>query len=150
MITDPSRLLPAHYKHRIKCASYLEDVVDPDRLQGTIDYIISNLHGYNYDAIAFRGLSGMLVAPIVALKLHKTILAVRKSDEDNHSGRMVEGDYNARRYVIIDDIVSSGQTVRDIVELVAKAIPDAECIGVLQYLRWADRGLLSVKSLGIR
>jgi len=89
---------------------------------------------HEFDAIAFRGLSGALLAPIVALQMGKTLIAVRKG-ESTHSSRDVEGDYGARRYVIIDDIVSSGDTVRAIIADIKTENPEAYCIGVYQYLR---------------
>jgi len=132
MITDTARLLTA-YKHDIRCAGHLERGLDPAKRRETVEIIAQILRHYEFDAIAFRGLSGALFAPTVAMLLDKSLLAVRKG-EDCHSSRTVEGDYAALTYVILDDMVSSGETIRVIVEDIKKVMPWAECVGVLQYL----------------
>jgi adenine/guanine phosphoribosyltransferase-like PRPP-binding protein len=141
--TDPTRMLPpgptrlmlnAAHEHKIKCASYLTYALKPELRRGTVFHIIRIFKYFDFDAIAFRGLSGALVAPIVAMEMDKTLLAVRKTIEDCHSGLMVEGDYAARRYLILDDMISTGQTVHDIIKEIRIAIPYAKCLGVLPYL----------------
>ncbi len=82
-----------------------------------------------FDAIAFRGLSGAVVAPLVALKLRKTLIAVRKTK--SHGLGPVAGDLAARSYIIVDDLISSGTTVRKIVK--ALKCREAECKGVVLY-----------------
>jgi len=132
IITDPSRLLTAR-KHIIKSAGHLEKGLDPTKRQETVQICVNILKHYEFDAIAFRGLSGALFAPTVAMLMDKSLLAVRK-DEQSHSFRMVEGDHAAGRYVILDDFISSGETVRNIVEEIHNVMPWAQCIGILQYL----------------
>ena len=130
----PERLaLKARHEHNIVSACYLVSVLDPHARRVLVKDVIEALRPIEFDAIAFRGLSGALVAPIVAYELDKTLLAVRKG-ESNHSGHLVEGDYNARRYVIIDDIISSGDTVSAIHAAVAALVPGAKCVGVIRYL----------------
>ena len=118
---------------KIECATYLKDTLEPRLRRELIDRIKHRLSPHNFDAIAFRGLSGALVAPIVALEMEKTLLAVRKKGDSNHSGRVVEGDYGARRYIILDDFQATGDTVRAIRTAIASAVPSAECIGLYEY-----------------
>lgn len=121
----------------------------PDSLRRVLPNIIRVLSYYSFDAIAFRGLSGSLVAPIVAHMMDKTLLAVRKG-EQCHSVHMVEGDHNARRYVILDDFISSGTTVREILKWVGREIPHARCIGALEYCYVNDNSeSLTTDSYGI-
>lgn len=134
MITDPTRLLQEGYEHDIQCAGHLERGLDPDLRRQTVEDVIRILRPLDFDAIAFRGLSGALIAPTVAMLMGKTLLAVRKPEEQRHSYRMVEGDYAARRYVIIDDMVSSGDTLRAIWSEINRVMPHAECIGHLPYM----------------
>ena len=47
--------------------------------------------GIECDAIAFRGMSGALVGPMVALELGKEFIMVRKRNANSHSSYMVEG-----------------------------------------------------------
>ncbi len=59
------------------------------------------LRNYDFDAVAFRGMSGAILAPILALRLGKTMIMVRKPGAYCHSDYRVEGDLGARRYVIV-------------------------------------------------
>jgi adenine/guanine phosphoribosyltransferase-like PRPP-binding protein len=110
---------------------YLRELLPTDRLRATVDEVAAVLQQYDFDAIAFRGMSGALLAPPLALKLDKSLLMVRKEDVNSHSGYPVEGDLAAMRYVIVDDVVDSGLTLKKIVQRVAKFAPQAECIGYL-------------------
>jgi orotate phosphoribosyltransferase len=67
-----------------------------------------------FDRIAFRGLSGALVAPLVAVKMQRGLIAVRKGEHCH--GASVEGvpPNETTRYIILDDFVSSGETVDQI------------------------------------
>ena len=106
-----------------------------DLLRETVADCIDILRRYEFDALAFRGQSGSLIAPVLALALDKTMLMVRKNMTDCHSGQIVEGDLGAQRYIIIDDLISSGKTVTTIVEEIAKVARKAVCLGVLEYTR---------------
>jgi len=70
-----------------------------------------------FDAIAFRGMSGAMVAPILAHLLGKTLIMVRKG-ENCHSCHGVEGDAGADSYIIVDDFLSTGDTIEQIVTAV--------------------------------
>lgn len=85
-----------------------------------------------FDAIAFCGMSGALIGPSLALALNKNLLMVRKvEDTHNHSKRKVEGDEAAERYIIVDDLVSDGNTVRMMRKRIKDFAPQAQCLGVL-------------------
>jgi hypothetical protein len=73
-----------------------------------------------FDGIAFRGMSGAVPAPILALKLRKSLLLVRKGKDKEkcHSVYDVEGDKAVRSYIIVDDQISTGETVADIMKKV--------------------------------
>jgi orotate phosphoribosyltransferase-like protein len=148
----PERLaLKAKYEPYIKCSGHLTPVLNPERRRHTVNSVIRVLRYHEFDAIAFRGLSGALIAPIVAMEMDKTLLAVRKREEHRHSEMVVEGDLNAKRYVILDDLVSMGTTVKAIISEVATVAPAAKCIGVLRYLFLSDNagaeGVESVESV---
>jgi phosphoribosylpyrophosphate synthetase len=102
-----------------------------------VDKACAILGKYEFDAIAFRGMSGAIPSPVIALAMNKTMIMVRKPESESHSGRNVEGDRAARRYVIVDDFIESGATVQAIYDQV-KEFTDwyrlgehAVCIGVL-------------------
>ena len=67
-----------------------------------------------FDAIAVRGISGLLVGVPLALRLDKQLIVVRKPKDDTHSPYMVEGYAAGERYLIVDDFVSTGATVKEI------------------------------------
>jgi adenine/guanine phosphoribosyltransferase-like PRPP-binding protein len=55
-----------------------------------------------------RGLSGTIVVPSVALKLGWPFIIVRK--DHSHSCMEAEGEVDFRRYIFVDDFISSGCT----------------------------------------
>lgn len=98
-------------------SNYLHQGLDCVELQKRINATVVFLQrrSQKFDAIAFRGMSGALVAPAVAARLKKNLLMVRKATDSNHSSLSVEGFNGApQRYVIIDDFIFTGATVREI------------------------------------
>lgn len=115
-----------------KHAGYLAVAMHPEVLHELMPKIKAALAPYSFEAIAFRGMSGALLAPSVALATKKTLIMVRKTKENTHSSHgLVEGDCAAKHYVIVDDCVDSGATAREIQQRI-KAWSGAECIGVLE------------------
>lgn len=76
--------------------------------------IKDNVFG-DFDAIACRGTSGLLVGPMLAHKFDKHLIVIRKSTENSHSSRLIECDDTVRKYIIVDDFASSGATIEAIV-----------------------------------
>lgn len=117
--------------------------IDMGVMRRLLPTALKALRTLEFDALACRGVSGLIAAPILALELNKNLLIVRKSDERSHhnscygDGRLVQGDKAAKRYVIVDDFVSSGETAKTIVAEVAKFAPQAECLGILE-LKYMD------------
>src|SRR5690348_8275544 len=64
-----------------------------------------------FDTIVFRGMSGSLIAPSVADHLNKPMLFVRK-ERTEHSSYQLEGHCKVQNYIIIDDLIFSGETVQ--------------------------------------
>ena len=123
---------PESPKSRFRHCDYLRNFIVPYKLQERIKLAHRALKYHDFEAIAFRGMSGALVSIPLALKMGKTLIMVRKPDEDTHSSYPVEGDTQAKRYVIVDDFVASGDTVKAVKRAVLKFAPDSECIGVLE------------------
>ncbi len=100
------------------------------------------------DTIVVQGTSGVSIG-FAALMLHDfPLVMVRKPDENSH-GSPVEGPrgHKVKRYIILDDFVDTGETVRRIVaklNLLAdnEGAARPECVGVLCYKRdeqvWRD------------
>ena len=129
------------HKPEYRHVSYLE-TIELDRYCAKAPMAQAILKKYDFDAIAFRGLSGALIAIPMAHALDKTMIAVRKKGENNHSGAGVEGDWVARRYVIMDDMISTGNTVRTIMRAIKNFSPNAECLGTLVWLSMSPRSVL--------
>lgn len=90
----------------------------------------------DFDSIAVTGISGMLLGPQLARELGKNLIVVRKDqDTKNHAfGAIVLGYRASKRYLIVDDQISSGNTCRDIVTKIWKWAPEARPIGGLMYI----------------
>lgn len=120
-------------RKNIDCIGYLRHLMPGADLRTTIRLAKKSLRPIKdqFDAIAVRGVSGLLSGPILALALNKGLIVVRKDKEPRHSHNMVEGDKSAAKYVIVDDLIDSGETVKEIIENVYRW-SQAECIGVLE------------------
>ena len=99
-----------------------------------------------FDFIAVRGVSGIAIGLPVALRLNKDIAICRKQDEKSHASTNIEGLPTANnkhfRYLIIDDFIATGHTIRTIIKDIKNAeiiSPEHniylsfECVGIVQY-----------------
>lgn len=96
-------------------------------------------HAHKFKAIAFRGMSGALIAPSVADQMDKQIILVRKTEIDDHrshSFEPVEGTVGVD-YFIIDDLTMSGRTIREIQQQIFTAESEhinctvhGKCVGI--------------------
>lgn len=123
----------ASFRH----ASWLtESVRGPGEFRKLVDMCKSLLRPIDphFDVIVVCGLSGLLVGPTVALELEKYLVAVRKSDDECHSSYEIEGLSGCYRYVILDDLMSTGKTVHHMVKAMGEHTGHkAECLGVVLY-----------------
>jgi adenine/guanine phosphoribosyltransferase-like PRPP-binding protein len=82
-----------------------------------------------FDSIAFSGMSGAIIAPLLANRLKKELILVRKKgDKDGDAS----GFTLAKSYVIVDDFIDTGDTTRRIRHQIKKWNPKAKCLGVLE------------------
>lgn len=98
------------------CSEYLHTVYDPSELKLRVDEMaeLMSRHAMNFDVIAFRGTSGAAMAYTLSYLLGKPVLCVRKNSDNSHCTQAVEGMKGWRRVAIIDDFVSSGDTLNKI------------------------------------
>ena len=116
--------------------SYLSSYMRPATLGRAVDNLcrLAIDKRLEFDTVVFRGVSGALVAPGVALKLGKLLAVCRKPTEKAHCSAGLETSYlPVHRYVIVDDFICSGSTIRAILEDVKAREPSAVCVGVLLY-----------------
>lgn len=86
-----------------------------------------------FDSIACCGVSGLMVVPQIAELLDKHIVIIRKQGERCYSDFPMEG-VTPFRYVIIDDLVCSGSTIKHIKNTIYEDCPKAACVGVYCYI----------------
>jgi adenine/guanine phosphoribosyltransferase-like PRPP-binding protein len=116
--------------------SYIDALFDPAKFAAIVDRTCKALSSLTFDTIVFRGFSGALVGPLVALQLGKRMALVRKQGDAAHSDQIVEGAIDGK-YIILDDFIDTGETVRKIVMAVKidpyKHTTSAECVGVYMW-----------------
>ena len=122
--------------------AYLRTIFYPDVFPRTIEKTLGAARmlkeEYGYDTIAFCGMSGAAMAFILAYELEVHLLCVRKGTDDSHfhdvsRGRMLEGNVDTKKYLIVDDFISSGRTVNYIMDSIQANSSHAECVAMLMY-----------------
>lgn len=98
---------------------YLSKVVDINTLPMVVNELAKLIRKQklDFDAIAFRGMSGALVVPMLCYKLEKGMIVCRKESEESH-GSSCEGYMAGGNYIIVDDFISSGSTIRGVVKTI--------------------------------
>ena len=108
-----------------------------------------------FHAIAFRGTSGAAMAYPVSIATGIPLICIRKPTEDAH-GDPVEGStkFDVKKYIIIDDFMSSGATVDAIIESINKHSNNSvKCVGIVlygndynSYNKWGDIPVTRIKN----
>lgn len=89
----------------------------------------------DFDTMIGTGLSGALTVPFLARAMGKHWAIVRKEkDVDNHSGNPIEGSIG-ERWIFVDDLISSGETRRRVLSVVAQTFSDTKYVGDYLYQR---------------
>ena len=123
-------------------AAYL-DVIELSRRQQMLAAAVAKLKDVDFDAIACTGVSGLLFAPSLAEVMGKELIVVRKEqDTKNHSHRDVEGYYETKKYIFVDDQISFGDTFRRVKEQVKNFVkyahlagsPPPVCVATYEYI----------------
>jgi hypothetical protein len=100
-------------------------------------------HGIRYDTIVGIGISGAMVVPAIGRSMRKNWALIRKDGEYNHAGNASFEGVIGKRFIIVDDFVSSGATVAVILAKLAKVAaeygtPRPAFAGVWEYSRSND------------
>ncbi|CAB4196676.1 Phosphoribosyltransferase domain [uncultured Caudovirales phage] len=88
---------------------------------------------YKFDTIVFTGMSGAAVAFPLSLALNTSLVCIRKVNDNSHYPFSFEGNANVKDYIIVDDFISIGTTIRNVLSKMAKAKPKATCKAILLY-----------------
>lgn len=94
---------------------YLRRVLEPVSFKKTLKALVKRLDKYkdDFDTIVFRGMSGALIGPALAVEMNKQMLLIRK-DKQCHSAYLCEGNHDLEKYIVVDDLVCTGDTMRAI------------------------------------
>lgn len=69
-----------------------------------------------FDYVAGVPLRGLPLASVVAFKLGKPFVAVRKERKEHGTGKLVEGNFSSGVAVAVDDVATTGSSILDAVE----------------------------------
>jgi orotate phosphoribosyltransferase len=118
---------------------YLDNALDKAKVKLTVNKVIKLIEKYKleFDTIVFRGVSGALIAPIIAYRLNKQLAVIRKPSDKSHSSVLLEG-YSPGAFIIIDDLIDSGATIKTVLSAVKEHSPSANCVAIVLYRQWGD------------
>lgn len=117
---------------------------DPDHVRKLARRVADSLPRmmaeFNADTVVVTGKSGISIAYAALMLIDFPLVTVRKAGEKMQGGgSRVEGrmGHECRRYIVLDDLVSTGSTVDNIHEALVRRCGDSykepECVGVLVY-----------------
>lgn len=117
---------------------YLDDIFYPRKFPKTVAKFLTVLRKAKrekkFDAIAFTGTSGSAMAYIAAHTLKVGLMHIRKADVSSHYYLgAFEGMASAKRFIIVDDFIGGGNTVKRILAEVKVGAPQAQCVGIALY-----------------
>lgn len=121
---------------------YLHDGLMISRRQKTVDFCLKQLENIEYDGIVVTGVSGILIGSIVSFLTGKNLIVVRKSKDESHSDFDIESSKaKYRKYVILDDQISSGRTIKKIFEKMENSsrFYEAKCVTIMLYASNPDK-----------
>jgi orotate phosphoribosyltransferase-like protein len=125
VLAEPAYQYPTH----------LKPVMNRAERKELVEACLARLGREYFDTIAFSGISGSSIGFILAQLMDKEIISVRQPGVERRAGSQYneEGYRHALRYVVVDDLISTGTTVARVIRGVRKIAPQAELIGVLVY-----------------
>jgi orotate phosphoribosyltransferase len=120
--------------------SYLP--LTPQRIKESVTAAVKLFRGVKtrYTFIVCSGYSGVLIAPHVVLAVNKELIIVRKSAQNTHGMLVEQHNIRGKDYIILDDFIQTGDTVRRIIEILQKEKPHLKCVGIVayDYKKWSS------------
>jgi adenine/guanine phosphoribosyltransferase-like PRPP-binding protein len=124
-------------------SSYLKEAISsPSQMARTVSETVKQIRELmagkkqlQIDAIACCGVSGITIAAPVAIRLKKQLIIVRKQEENSHASFKVEGLIKGKvfSYLIVDDLIESGRTCRNIISNISESNRFGVCVGAFLY-----------------
>ncbi len=131
----------------MKHSPWLRPVYDPEKLRDTVYRISCEIRELPTKPkfIAVRGVSGVSIGAAVSYYTSIPLVVVRKDSEQTHSNGTVQGLYElCGDYVIVDDLIDSGATVRAIARELKE---DNGANNLLAIILYSDPNQLTVISV---
>lgn len=125
-----------------RCSVYLSKIFDDSEgFVNLVDMLSAKikLANLNFSHIACMGISGSSIAYPLRYKDGYSLLHVRKSSNYSH-GITIEAspiETKKLRYIIVDDFISSGTTINNIINSITNIFYqiETECVGIFLYER---------------
>lgn len=116
-------------------ASHLRTVYVRHERESIVQRCINSLRCVEFDTLAFSGVSGVGIGILLAHLMNKEIIIARKPNEHHRAyfNYPNEGYRFAKKYIIVDDLVSTGTTCARVIRAVRDVSPAAELTGILLY-----------------
>ena len=116
-------------------SDYLDRIFNKERFKDRLDDAKKKLKGVKFDAIAVSGNSGTIFGGALAQKLKKELILVRKENDCGHSHYNIEGDYSSKKYIFVDDFISSGRTKKFVMTSLSKdeVFAHLDYVGTYEY-----------------
>ena len=93
-----------------------------DRIKAALPSFERLRRKVKFDVIAFTGSSGACIAFTLAYETEIPLLYVRKPGEKSHGSRIESNaGKTVKKYLIVDDFIDSGDTIRNIVKRIDRA-----------------------------
>ena len=116
------------------CSAYLFDVYSPKEYKKIVARVTKAIRKQKkilkFQAIAFTGSSGAALAYPISFITKIPLIHVRKGK--SHGNSIEGGNHDIERYVILDDLIDTGATVKRIFNKI-KQEGEVECVGILLY-----------------
>jgi adenine/guanine phosphoribosyltransferase-like PRPP-binding protein len=119
--------------------SYLENYLQGRQIKHVVDVCEGKIRNLKFDAIAVRGISGMLVGSPLAAATESQLIIVRKDTEKTHSDSKVEGWGRKQNILIVDDFIETGETIDQIYESIMEKCDSPKIVGILLYASTAKQ-----------
>lgn len=127
------------YVGTVHCPEYTHEVFSPVRFPYLVERMVAKVKAIlvqhpEIEALAACGNSGVPLLGAICAATGLAMIVVRKTlGEKGHDTSMVNGAVQARAYLFIDDLISSGRTLGHVRDEIEALNPEAKCVGALLY-----------------
>lgn len=114
--------------------AYFRSALSDERRKNVLQKWDQVVQKHEFDSIAVRGLSGATMGGILSYLSKKDLVVLRKSsDYSPHSLSTVELENKPNKFIIVDDLISSGKTIQ-IINNELQYYPDnPKCVAIFLY-----------------